>query len=247
MPAGTTRTDVLRALHDRTDASDPLVIPNVWDAVSARVFAEAGHPALASSSAAVAAVLGYPDGGVTPADEMFGALARIVRAVDVPVTVDVEDGYGLPPVELVERLLAVGAAGCNLEDSDHRSGTLKDARAHADRLAEVTAAADGRLVVNARVDSYLHGDRGTERAIGRALLYTEAGAEVVYPILAPVALLRELADAVTVPLNALYLPGGPDPAELGRLGAARVTFGGGLHQRATDALHDIARSLTSGR
>ncbi|MES4890677.1 isocitrate lyase/phosphoenolpyruvate mutase family protein [Streptomyces sp. NPDC096012] len=239
-----TRTDVFRDLHERTDPADPLVIPNVWDAVSARVFAEAGYAALASSSAAVAAVLGYRDGGDTPAGEMFDALARIVRAVDVPVTVDVEDGYGLAPEELVERLLAAGAVGCNLEDTDHRTGTLKDARAHADWLAEVTAAAGGRLVVNARVDCYLYGDQGTEQAIGRALLYTEAGVDVVYPILAPVALLPELAGAVAVPLNALHRSGGPDPAELGRLGVTRVTFGDGLHQRATAALRDIARSLT---
>lgn len=241
-----TRTDVFRALHHRTDPADPLVIPNVWDAVSAKVFAEAGYPALASSSSAVAAVLGYRDGGFTPADEMFGALARIVRAVDVPVTADVEDGYGLPPTELVERLLAVGAVGCNLEDTDHRSHALKDPRAHADWLAEVTAAADGRLVVNARVDCYLHGDQGTADAIRRATLYTEAGADVVFPILAPVPLLPELASAVTVPLNALHRPGSPDPAELGRLGVTRITFGGGLHERATAALRDIARSLTAG-
>jgi 2-methylisocitrate lyase-like PEP mutase family enzyme len=102
MPTGT-RADAFRALHDRTDPADPLVIPNVWDAVSARAFAEAGHAALAGSSSAVVAVFGYRDGGATPADETFGALARIVRAVDVPVTADVEDGYGLPPAELVER------------------------------------------------------------------------------------------------------------------------------------------------
>jgi 2-methylisocitrate lyase-like PEP mutase family enzyme len=100
-------------------------------------------------------------------------------------------------------------------------------------------------VVNARVDTYLYGDRGTEQAIGRALLYTEAGADVVHSILAPVPLLPGLADAVDVPLNALHRPGGPDPAELGRLGVKRVTFGRGLRQRATAALHDIARSLTA--
>ncbi|MGW3339354.1 isocitrate lyase/PEP mutase family protein [Streptomyces sp. NPDC001009] len=238
-----TRTEDFRALHQRPDPADPLVIPNVWDAVSARVFADAGHRVLATSSAAVAAVLGHPDGGATPADEMFDALARIVRAVDVPVTADIEDGYGLEPAEIAERLLAVGAVGCNLEDTDHASGKLKDAQEHADWLAEVTAAAGGRLVLNARVDTFLYGASDAEEAIVRGRLYTEAGADVVYPILAPAELLPELSKGVPAPLNALYLPNGPTPAELGGLGAARVTFGGGLHERAKASLTEIARTL----
>lgn len=238
-----TRTEEFRALHQRAEPGDPLVIPNVWDAVSARVFADAGHRVLATSSAAVAAVLGYADGGAVPADEAFEALARIIRAVDVPVTVDIEDGYGLAPDRVVERLLGIGAVGCNLEDTDHASGKLKDAREHADWLGEFVTAAEGRVVLNARVDSFLYGASDAEEAIGRGRLYAEAGADVVYPILAPAELLPELAKGVPAPLNALYLPNGPAPAELGRLGAARVTFGGGLHQRAEAALTEIARTL----
>nr|WP_202448584.1 isocitrate lyase/phosphoenolpyruvate mutase family protein [Streptomyces sp. SID2999] len=230
-------------MHQRPEPGDPLVIPNVWDAVSARVFADAGHRVLATSSAAVAAVLGYADGGAVPADEAFEALARIIRAVDVPVTVDIEDGYGLAPDRVVERLLGIGAVGCNLEDTDHASGKLKDAREHADWLGEFVSAAEGRVVLNARVDSFLYGASDAEEAIGRGRLYAEAGADVVYPILAPAELLPELAKGVPAPLNALYLPNGPAPAELGRLGAARVTFGGGLHQRAEAALTEIARTL----
>nr|WP_203618856.1 isocitrate lyase/phosphoenolpyruvate mutase family protein [Streptomyces bauhiniae] len=230
-------------MHRRPEPGDPLVIPNVWDAVSARVFTDAGHRVLATSSAAVAAVLGYPDGGAVPADEAFEALARIIRAVDVPVTVDIEDGYGLAPAQIVERLLGVGAVGCNLEDTDHASGKLRDAREHADWLGEFVAVAEGRVVLNARVDTFLYGASDAEEAIGRGRLYAEAGADVVYPILAPAELLPELSKGVQVPLNALYLPNGPAPAELGRLGAARVTFGGGLHQRAEAALTEIARTL----
>ncbi|MDL5206205.1 isocitrate lyase/phosphoenolpyruvate mutase family protein [Streptomyces sp. ALI-76-A] len=241
-----TEAEAFRALHDRPERADPLVIPNVWDVVSARAFADAGHRALATSSAAVTAVLGYQDGGDIPADEMFDALTRIVRAVGVPVTVDIEDGYGLPPGEIVDRLLTMGAVGCNLEDTDHRSGTLKDAHRHADWLAEVTVAAGDRLVVNARVDTFLHGDRGVEETIRRGLLYTEAGADVVYPILAPVHLLPDLAEAVRTPLNALFRPDGPDFAELGWLGVSRVTFGAGLYDRATAALADIARDPAAG-
>src|SRR3954468_6984430 len=104
----------LRALHV---PGDPLILPNVWDADSARLVAEAGFKAVATGSAAMAAALGYEDHEGTPPAEMFAAIARIVRVVSVPVTADVERGYGLKPAELAERLAEAGAAGCNLEDS----------------------------------------------------------------------------------------------------------------------------------
>ncbi|MDX6353125.1 MAG: hypothetical protein QOF98_28, partial [Streptomyces sp.] len=158
------RATVLRALHHGRAPGDPLVLPGPWDAASARVFADAGFPALATPSAGVSASLGYPDGG-TPAAEMFAAIGRITRAVDVPVSADVEAGYGLPARELVDRLLAAGAAGCNLEDSDPVGGRLRDPHQQADWLAEVCAAAQGALVVNARVDTYLRGDPAVEGTV----------------------------------------------------------------------------------
>src|SRR4051794_4330189 len=121
-----------RAMHHGRAAHDPLVLPNPWDVSSAQVFVDAGYPALATSSAGIAASLGYEDGS-TPADEMFAAVARIVRAVSVPVTADVEGGYGLSPRELVGRVLETGAVGCNLEDSVGHT-TLMDPRQHADWL-----------------------------------------------------------------------------------------------------------------
>ncbi|MGW6391725.1 isocitrate lyase/PEP mutase family protein [Streptomyces sp. NPDC055103] len=229
------------ALHDRTDPGDPLVIPNVWDAVSARAFAEVGFPALATSSAAIAAVLGHEDGEDTPADEMFAAIKRIVRSVDVPVTADIEGGYGLAPAEIVERLLDAGVIGCNLEDSTARR--LKDPVEHADWLSEISVAAGERLVLNARIDTFLYGDRSVESAVKRACLYVDAGADVVYPILAPEELLPDLANGVSAPLNALHLPGTASPSQLGSLGAARVTFGGTLHQQAADGVTDLARKI----
>ncbi|MEV8569499.1 isocitrate lyase/phosphoenolpyruvate mutase family protein [Streptomyces sp. NPDC051322] len=232
-----------RAMHDRSGLDGPLVIPNVWDAGSAGVFAEAGFAALATSSGAVAEALGYQDGGFTPADEMFAAIARIVRSVDVPVTADIEAGYGLSPQEIVERLLEAGAVGCNIEDSEPRTGEVKDAQEQADRLAEIRAAAGDRIVLNARVDTFVHGDKSVESAVRRARLYTEAGADVVYPILAPVDLLPDIARVVSRPVNAMCLPGGPQPAELHRLGAARVTFGTSLYRRAMAAVVGLAEEL----
>ncbi|GCB46603.1 isocitrate lyase/phosphoenolpyruvate mutase family protein [Streptomyces sp. NL15-2K] len=240
------KVDTFRSLHHRRLAGDPLVLPGPWDAASARVCVEAGFPALATPSAGVAASLGYED-GATPADEMFAAVARVVRAVDVPVSADVEGGYGLAPKELVERLLEAGAVGCNLEDSD--SGVLKDPRRHAEWLAQVRYAAGDRLFVNARVDVFSVGftdpEQAAEQAIERAASYVAAGADCVYPIGAPTTVLPLLRSGIQGPINVYArLDGeGPSPTELGELGATRVTFGPGLQRRATAALREIAAQL----
>jgi 2-methylisocitrate lyase-like PEP mutase family enzyme len=232
-----------RSLHRGRLPGDPLVLPGPWDAASARVLVEAGFPALATPSAGVAAALGYADGEV-PGDEMFAAVARVTRAVDVPVSADVEGGYGLAPKELVERLLEAGAVGCNLEDS-HGGGVLKDPREHADWLAEVRYAAGDQLFVNARVDTFLYGDGDPERAIERAALYVAAGADCVYPIGAPTDVLPLLRSGIQGPINVLgRLDGeGPSPKELGELGATRVTFGPGLQRAAAHALRGLADRL----
>ncbi|MFF9348153.1 isocitrate lyase/phosphoenolpyruvate mutase family protein [Streptomyces sp. NPDC014734] len=242
---------VLRSLHLGRAPGEPLVLPGPWDAASARVFVEAGFPALATPSAGIAASLGYED-GATPADEMFAAVARIVRAVpaEVPVSADVEAGYGLPVSELVERLLEAGAVGCNLEDST--DGVLVDAQRQADRLAEVRAVAGDRLFVNARVDTYVHGAPGeaeTDReaeTVRRALLYVAAGADCVYPIMTPPEALPRLAAAVPGPLNALARPDGPSSHRLGELGATRITFGPGLQRRAMAAVRGLADEIRKG-
>ncbi|MET8448421.1 isocitrate lyase/phosphoenolpyruvate mutase family protein [Streptomyces sp. NPDC005209] len=249
--------DVFRALHRRRAHGDPLVLPGPWDAASARVLEEAGFPALATPSAGIAAALGHADGS-TPADEMFAAVARIVRAVDVPVSADVGGGprwssgsrelgggYGLAPKELVERLLEAGAVGCNLEDS--HQGALKDPREHADRLAEVRAAAADQLFVNARIDTFLCGVADPERAIERAASYVAAGADCVYPIHAPAAVLSLLRAGIEGPINMHgHLDGtGPSPTEPGELGATRVTLGPGLQRRTARALREIADGLTN--
>ncbi|MDG4758081.1 isocitrate lyase/phosphoenolpyruvate mutase family protein [Micromonospora sp. WMMD710] len=230
-----------RALHHGRTAGDPLVLPGPWDAASARVLADAGFPALATPSAGVSASLGYEDGSTPPA-EMFAAVTRIVRAVSVPVSADVEGGYGLAPDELVGRILDTGAVGCNLEDSEGHT-TLKDPRRHADWLAEVRAAAGDALFINARVDTFLVGTGDPADAVARARLYVAAGADCVYPILAPTAVLPVLRDGIEGPLTMAAGPARESVAELARLGATRITFGPGMQRHAMGAIADLAAAL----
>jgi len=133
------RCDLLRSLHH---PGDPLLLPNAWDVATARAVVAAGFPVVATTSGGVAATLGYEDNEGAPADEMLAAAARIARGVEVPVTVDAEAGYGMEPAELVAALRAAGAAGCNLEDTDHAAGSLRDPDRHAEWLA---ARARGRV------------------------------------------------------------------------------------------------------
>jgi 2-methylisocitrate lyase-like PEP mutase family enzyme len=234
--------ETFRSLHHDRAPGDPLVLPGPWDAASALAFAEAGFPALATPSAGVAASLGYED-GQTPADEMFAAVARITRVVNIPVSADIEDGYGLAPKELVARLLDSGAVGCNLEDSDSATKALNDPQRHADWLAEVRTEAGDRLFINARVDSFLRGVTDPAEAIARARLYVAAGADCVYPFAVPPEQLPLLREEIEGPINVAPLPGSPPVAELGRLGATRITFGPGLHLKAMAAVRKIAEEL----
>ncbi|MET8352021.1 MULTISPECIES: isocitrate lyase/PEP mutase family protein [unclassified Micromonospora] len=231
-----------RALHHGRTAGDPLVLPGPWDAASARALADAGFPALATPSAGVAASLGYED-GATPPDEMFAAVARIVRAVSVPVSADIEGGYGLAPRELVGRLLETGAVGCNLEDSEGH-GTLKDPQRHADWLAEVRAEAGDALFINARVDTFLVGTGEPADAVARARLYVAAGADCVYPLMAPPEVLPLLREGIEGPINMAAEPDDKaSVAELGRLGASRITFGPGMQRYAARAVGELAAGL----
>ncbi|WP_329423901.1 isocitrate lyase/phosphoenolpyruvate mutase family protein [Streptosporangium sp. NBC_01495] len=229
------KASALRALHV---PGRPLVVPNVWDAVSARAVEAAGFPVIATGSAAIAPVLGYDDGEGTPVEEMLAAIARIGRSVGLPVTADMERGYGLEPAELVERLVAAGASGCNLEDSDPRTGAMADVDEQAALLGAVRAAAAGTgvdLVINARIDTYIHGTgNAAERlaeSVRRGRRYLEAGADCVYPIFAAEAgAVRALTEGIDGPVNILFRPGTPSLGELAALGVARVSFGHGLHE-----------------
>jgi 2-methylisocitrate lyase-like PEP mutase family enzyme len=248
----------LRELHQ---PGDPVVLANIWDAASAWLAETAGFSAVATSSGAVAESLGYADHEGAPADEMFAAAARIASSVSVPVTVDAESGYQLPARRFVDRLLATGAVGCNLEDTDHRTGRLVDVAEQVTWLTEVRAAATEagvHLVLNARIDVFLHAyatsSKPDERALlgaalRRAAAYLDAGADCVYPILArqPGTIEGFVAGVDGRPVNIAYLRDGLNPASLGALGVARVSLGTSLW-RATQAwLTDQLTKLAEGR
>ena len=236
------RAAALRELHR---PGDPVVLPNAWDPPSARRLAATGAAALATTSVGVAEALGYEDGEVTPADEMLAAVGRIAAAVEVPLTADLEAGYGLSPDELVAGLLEAGAVGLNQEDTDHTSGRLKDPDSHAERLAAIKDAgrrAGVDVVLNARVDSFLRAgpdadpEAVLEDALARGRRYAEAGADSVYPLgVRGRAAIRQLVEETGAPVNIAAVPGGLGRSELAALGVARVSFGGGLAELALEA------------
>jgi 2-methylisocitrate lyase-like PEP mutase family enzyme len=246
------RCDLLRSLHI---PGTPLVLPNAWDVASANAVVAAGFPVVATTSGGVAASLGYEDHEGAPADEMLAAAARIAGSVDVPVTVDAEAGYGMAPGDLVDSLKGVGAAGCNLEDTDHSTGRLVDTGRHAEWLAAVRDAAtdrDYRLVINARIDVFMADGGGRpqpellDEAVTRARSYRAAGVDCVYPIMLSHAdTIAAFVRAVQAPVNILALPQAPSIAQLAELGVARVSFGTLIHRRAmqelTTILTDMAR------
>ncbi|MFD7154240.1 isocitrate lyase/phosphoenolpyruvate mutase family protein [Kribbella sp. NPDC059898] len=217
-------------LRDLHVPGTPLVVPNAWDAASARLVEQAGFAAVATSSNATAAVLGYDDGEHAPVADVLAAAAGIARSVQVPVTVDFERGYSLKPSELVERFLATGAVGLNLEDSDPATGTMVDPGEQADFLAAVRAAAGDALVINARIDAFIR-KAGTaaeqlRTAIDRGTKYLAAGADCVYPIgVGDLDVIGTLSTQLDGPVNVAYGQGAHSVADYAGRGVARVSFG----------------------
>lgn len=247
------RAERLRQLHHR---SSPLILPNAWDVISARAVSRAGAQAVATSSSAVAASLGYEDGERAPADAMFAALGRIADSVDVPVSGDVEAGYGLEPAELVRRVIHAGAAGFNVEDTERTSGEgrLVDSATQTARIRALRAAADAAgvpLVINARIDVFLRGsgslEERTAEAIARGRAYLDAGADCVYPImLSDRAQIARIVSRLQAPVNVLLRPGAPSIDDLAAMGVRRVSVGGGLGERIARVIERTARELLAG-
>ena len=238
------KAERLRALHHSPPV---LVLPNAWDVASALVFAR--HPgcrALATTSAGVAAVLGYPDGELIPRADMLELVERITRAVDLPVTADLEAGYGATPDDAAETAagaIDAGAVGLNLEDGVVGEQALVPVYAHVGKIEAVRQVGeelDVPLVVNARVDTYINSvgkpEERFEETVRRANAYRRAGADSLFvPAVVDAETIAALAKALDGPLNVLAGAGTPTVGELERLGVARLSIGSGAH-RATMAL-----------
>jgi len=232
------KAEALRALHR---APPVLVLPNAWDVASARIFASfPSCRALATTSAGVAAVLGYPDGELIPRDEMLELVGRIARAVDLPVTADLEAGYG-DAGATAEAALEAGAVGLNLEDA------AGDAEEHVERIRAARSAGVS-LVVNARVDLYiLRAGEASERfdaTVDRARRYLAAGADCIFvPGVEDAETIGRLARAIDGPLNVLAGASTPPVSELERLGVARVSVGSGAMRASLTLVRSIGEEL----
>jgi len=225
------RAEALLALHR---PGNPVVLPTVWDAWSARSAVEAGFAALTVGSHPLADSIGKPDNEGMSFDDVLTRVAQITAAVDVPISVDIESGYAQAPARLIEGLLSVGAVGLNIEDTVHSEGKrLRSASEHAELVGALRAAADAagvRVVVNARTDLFLRqdGDEAdrVDRAIARLKEAAEAGADVLYPVgVHPPEVMKRLTSELPLPVNAIAQPDKADPASYGPLGVARISFG----------------------
>ncbi len=239
----------LRTLHEGPRI---LVLPNAWDPGSARIIEHAGFPAIATSSAGIANSLAYPDGERIGRGLMLEAVRRIAEAVSVPVTADMEAGYGSSVSDIEEMTRGVlenGLAGINFEDSDHHQ--LIEIAKQVERIRAIRRVAEAAgvpLVINARIDTYLLNFGSPEErfaeTLQRAEAYRSAGADCVYPIgVRDGDTIARLAEAIPRPINVMAFPGSPTIPQLEQMGVARVTFGSGTMRAAMALLRRIADEL----
>jgi 2-methylisocitrate lyase-like PEP mutase family enzyme len=247
---------LLKKLHQGPNI---LVLANAWDAISARIVEDIGFPAVATTSAGAAATLGYPDGQRVSRNEMLGVVARIARAVQIPVTADMEAGYGTTPEEMAEtarELIAAGAVGLNLEDmtgDDENSQVDLPLQVEKIRaIQEASSAAGVPLVINARTDIYLMpigpAETRFERTVERLRAYAKAGADCVFaPAVKNAETIEKLVKAVQAPVNILLMPGVPNLNELEKLGVARASIGSGLMRATLGTTRKIAKAMFERR
>jgi 2-methylisocitrate lyase-like PEP mutase family enzyme len=226
---------------------DPLLMPNPWDAGSARVLAALGFQALATTSGGFANTLGRPDGSVTR-DEAIGHAAAVVQAVGVPVSADLENGFADDPhgvAKTVRKAAAVGLAGCSIEDATGRpTDPIYPISLAAERVAAAVEAAGPAFVITARAENFLHGRPDLAETIARLQRYQEAGAQVLYaPGITTAEQIRAVISSVDRPVNVLALPDVPPIGELSQLGVARVSVGSGFALAALGALAEAGREL----
>ena len=232
-----------------------LVLPNIWDAASARIVEQAGFRAIATTSSGVAAALGYSDGQHISRDMQIEAIARITRVVECPVTADIEAGYGNSIAEVLQTVTAVittGVVGINIEDSlKQQEKALVDVSYQVELLKALRALAtsmDVPFVINARVDVFLlaigEPESRFEHAVQRANAYLQAGADCIYPIgRLDHNTIANLVKAINGPINILGGPPAPTLPELAQLGVARVSLAGGLMRSVLGHLRTIAQEL----
>jgi 2-methylisocitrate lyase-like PEP mutase family enzyme len=232
-----------------------LVLPNAWDVASARIFEDAGFPAIATTSAGIAFSLGHPDGQQIMREEMMARIARIARAVHVPVTADVEWGYGPSPEDAARTtrvLIDAGVAGFNIEDASGRTDQpLSSLELAVEKIKASRAAAvemKAQIVINARTDIYLlpggNPDADYSEAERRLIAFRDAGADCVFaPGLKDAETIARLVKAVACPLNILVVPGVPSIPELEKLGVARVSVGAGPMRATLGLLRRISEEL----
>jgi 2-methylisocitrate lyase-like PEP mutase family enzyme len=246
------KAEQLRKLHR---GPRMLVLPNAWDVISARIIEELGFPAIATTSAGIAATLGYPDGQKISREEMLGAVARIAKAVHVPVTADVEAGYGVTiddMAQTVKAVVAAGAVGMNLEDvtaSDEDSQV--DPALQVEKIRAIRRATESLgvpLVLNARTDIYLIPigpvETRFDRTVERLRVYREAGADCLFaPGLKDPDTIAKLVRAVNGPLNILLMPGMPTLRELENMGVARASAGSGVMRATLGLTRRIAKEM----
>ncbi len=242
------KAQTFRSLH----AGSILVLPNAWDAASAVLMVEAGAPAIATTSGGIAWSLGRADGQQLTREAMVEVVARIAAAVDVPVTADIEGGYGTQPQDVamtVRGVVSAGAVGINLEDSGAPDGGLFSIEAQSARLAAAREAA-GRsgldaLVINARTDVYLFGigleEERLDHVLARAAAYADAGADGIFvPGLTDLAALDKIVSGSRLPVNVMAGPGGPSVGEFASVGVRRLSVGTALSQVA----YSLAKAST---
>ncbi len=246
------KAEQLRKLHS---GPKMLVLPNAWDVASARIVEELGFPAIATTSAGIAATLGYPDGQKISRDEMLGVVARIAKAVRVPVTADVEAGYGVTVDDMtqtVKAVVAAGAVGINLEDvtsSDESSQV--DLALQLEKIRAIRKATESLgvpLVLNARTDIYLipigPPESRFERTVERLRAYREAGADCLFaPGLRDAETIAKLVRALNGPLNILITTGAPTLRELEEMGVARASAGSGVMRATLGLTRRIAKEM----
>jgi 2-methylisocitrate lyase-like PEP mutase family enzyme len=233
-----------------------LVLPNIWDPVGARMLEAAGFPAVATASAAVAFSLGYDDGERITFDTMLDTITRVAGAVDVPVTADVESGYASDLDDLadnIRRVIRAGAVGINIEDSTRESGPLRDIEDQCGRIRAARAAADLEdipLVINARIDVFMSGQEADDRTaqveetIKRALAFTAAGADCVYPILAgDLETLGAIQSQVSTPVNVYGCESAAPMRDLEAAGISRLSIGPWLLKASLTRMREVAATL----